>query len=130
LNKCCEYAFPTLGAVVGTGVSSKRAAADWHHGWGGGSCFARGTAILTRDGYRAIESLAAGTEVAVRFAGFAPIKAIDSFTLDRAGGTTYSTPPERRANRYACRRPSRVRRSRVSTAAATNSARARAAQRR
>jgi hypothetical protein len=74
-----------LGAVLGTGVASKRAAADWHHGWGGGSCFARGTEILTREGYRAIESLAAGTEVAVRFAGFAPIKAIDSFTLNRVG---------------------------------------------
>jgi hypothetical protein len=85
-----------LGAVVGTGVSSKRAAADWHHGWGGGSCFARGTQILTRDGYRAVETLAAGLEVAVRFAGFAPIKALDSFTLDRVGGAwTGSSRPVR-----------------------------------
>lgn len=80
-----------LGAVLATGVPNKRAAADrgghGHHGSGDDrSCFARGTQIQTRDGYRPIESLTAGTEVAVRFAGFAPITAIDSFTLIRTSG--------------------------------------------
>src|SRR5262245_2515324 len=42
----------------------------------GGNCFARGTLVRTREGYRPIESLAAGDEVAVRFGGFAPIKAM------------------------------------------------------
>jgi hypothetical protein len=53
---------------------------------GGGSCFARGTLIRTRDGYRPIESLAAGNEVAVRFGGFAPIKAVISHTLNSMSG--------------------------------------------
>lgn len=53
---------------------------------GGGSCFARGTMIRTRDGYRPIESLAAGDEVAVRFQGFATIKAMVSHTLRSVAG--------------------------------------------
>lgn len=59
-----------------------------HYGWGGGggACFLRGTRILTRDGYRPIESLAVGESVATRFGGFAPIEAIDSFTLGREAG--------------------------------------------
>lgn len=89
-------------AVMATGITGKRAAADPgngngngngnggngnHNGWGGGgNCFLRGTEILTRDGYRPIESLKTGDEVAVRFAGFAPIEAIDSFTLGRVDG--------------------------------------------
>ncbi|GEP59487.1 Hint domain-containing protein [Reyranella soli] len=52
----------------------------------GGSCFARGTLIRTRDGYRPIETLAAGDEVAVRFGGFAPIKALVSHTLNSVSG--------------------------------------------
>jgi hypothetical protein len=48
----------------------------------GGSCFARGTLVRTRQGYRPIETLAAGDEVAVRFQGFAPIKALVSHTLN------------------------------------------------
>ena len=52
----------------------------------GGSCFARGTQIRTREGYRPIETLAAGDEVAVRFQGFAPIKAMVSHTLNSVSG--------------------------------------------
>ena len=53
---------------------------------GGGSCFARGTQVLTREGYRPIETLAVGDEVAVRFEGFAPIKAMISHTLNSVSG--------------------------------------------
>jgi hypothetical protein len=53
---------------------------------GGGSCFARGTQIRTRKGYRPIETLAVGDEVAVRFGGFAPIKAMVSHTLNSVSG--------------------------------------------
>jgi hypothetical protein len=89
-------------AVAATAMTSRRAAADPgngngngngnggngnHNGWGGGgNCFLRGTQVLTREGYRPIESLKAGDEIAVRFAGFAPIEAIESFTLSRVDG--------------------------------------------
>jgi hypothetical protein len=53
---------------------------------GGGSCFARGTQVRTREGYRPIETLAAGDEVAVRFGGLAPIKAMVSHTLNSVSG--------------------------------------------
>lgn len=56
------------------------------NGRAGGSCFARGTTIRTREGYRPIESLAPGDEVAVRFGGFARIKAILSHTLKSMSG--------------------------------------------
>ena len=52
----------------------------------GGSCFARGTLVRTREGYRPIENLAAGDEVSVRFGGFAPIEAIVSHTLNSVSG--------------------------------------------
>ena len=52
----------------------------------GGNCFARGTQIRTREGYRPIETLTAGDEVAVRFEGFAPIKAMVSHTLNSVLG--------------------------------------------
>lgn len=52
----------------------------------GGNCFARGTQIRTRDGYRPIEALAAGDEVAVHFGGLAPIKAIVGHTLNSVSG--------------------------------------------
>ena len=52
----------------------------------GGNCFARGTQIQTREGYRPIETLAAGDEVAVHFWGFAPIKALVSHTLNGVSG--------------------------------------------
>ena len=51
-----------------------------------GVCFARGTQIQMRDGYRPIETLAAGDEVVVRFGGFAPIKAMVSHTVDSESG--------------------------------------------
>jgi hypothetical protein len=77
----------TLGALMATAVPHRHASAKNHyHGGGGGACFLRGTQILTRDGYRPIESLAVGAAVATRFGGFTPIKAIDSFTLCREAG--------------------------------------------
>lgn len=88
-----------VGAIMATGITNRQVAAQGNSGGGnggcgngqqtngcGGSCFLRGTQILTRDGYRPIESLKAGAEIAVRFAGFAPIEAIESFTLGRVGG--------------------------------------------
>lgn len=83
----------TLGALLASAVPHRKASATPgngngnHNGWGGDrACFLRGTQILTRDGYRPIESLAAGEAVATRFGGFTPIKAIDSFTLNREAG--------------------------------------------
>jgi Hint domain len=58
----------------------------------GGRCFARGTQILTRQGYRPIETLVVGDEVAVRFGGFAPIKAMVSHTLNRVSGKWNGDP--------------------------------------
>lgn len=90
----------TLGAVLTSAVPHRKASATPgngnqndngnggngnHNGWGG-ACFLRGTKILTRDGYRPIESLAMGEAVATHFGGPAPIKAIDSFTLRREAG--------------------------------------------
>ena len=57
-----------------------------NNGNSGGNCFARGTLIRTREGYRPIETLAVGDEVAVRFGGFAPIKAMVSHTLNSVSG--------------------------------------------
>jgi hypothetical protein len=74
----------TLGVVFASSAPHKKAAAGWHDH--GGGCFARGTPIRTRDGYRPIESLKAGDEVAVRFAGFAPITDIESFTVSHSAG--------------------------------------------
>jgi hypothetical protein len=55
-------------------------------GGSGGFCFARGTLVRTREGYRPIETLAAGDEVAVRSGGFAPIKAMVTLTLNSVSG--------------------------------------------
>jgi hypothetical protein len=95
----------TVGAVAASSSTPKPAAAQWWCWWcggdsggssggssgggssgGGGVCFLRGTRIRTEDGYRPIESLAAGERVAARFAGLAPIEEIDSFTLNRIDG--------------------------------------------
>jgi Hint domain len=86
-----------LGAILATGAGRKQAAAQSQPAYRptpvptpvpvrGGSCFARGTQILTREGYRLIETLAVGDEVAVRFGGFAPIKAMVSHTLNSVSG--------------------------------------------
>jgi hypothetical protein len=58
----------------------------------GGNCFARGTLIRTRDGYRPIETLAAGDEVAVRSGGFAPTKAMVGHTLNSVAGKWDGNP--------------------------------------
>jgi hypothetical protein len=85
-----------LGAFLATGALHRQASAapggngngngNGGNGNSGGSCFARGTLIRTRDGYRPIETLAAGDEVAVRFRGFAPIKAMVNHTLNSVAG--------------------------------------------
>jgi hypothetical protein len=95
-----------FGAVVATGALHKLASAapgnngnrgnngnNGNNGNGGnggnnpgGNCFARGAQIRTRESYRPIENLAAGDEVAVRFGGFAPIKAMAGLTLNSVSG--------------------------------------------
>jgi hypothetical protein len=89
----------TLGAILASVVPRRKASAapgngnqngrgngghGHHYGWG--SCFLRGTQVLTRDGYRPIESLDVGEAVATHFGGLTPIKAINSFTLSREAG--------------------------------------------
>lgn len=83
------------GAVNGNGGNSRRPVIPVRPvrpvipvppGRNPGSCFARGTQVLTRDGYRPIETLAAGDEVAVRSGGFAPIKAVVDHTVNSASG--------------------------------------------
>jgi hypothetical protein len=91
-----------LGAVLATGgLHNLASAAPGGNGKGNGNggangnggnsdhsgnCFARGTQVRTRKGYRPIETLAAGDEVAVRFGSFAPIKAMVSYTLNSVSG--------------------------------------------
>jgi Hint domain len=86
-----------LGAILATGAGRKQASAQSQPAYRptpvptpvtvrSGSCFARGTQIRTREGDRPIETLAAGDEVAVRFGGFAPIKAMVSHTLNSVSG--------------------------------------------
>ena len=90
-----------FGAVVATGALHKLASAapggngnngngnNGNHGNGStprAHCFARGTQIRTREGERPIENLVAGDEVAVRFGGLAPIKAMASYTLNSVSG--------------------------------------------
>jgi len=58
----------------------------------GGNCFARGTLVRTREGYRPIETLTAGAEVAVRLGGFAPIKAVVDHTLTCRAGQWDGSP--------------------------------------
>ncbi|WP_428658593.1 Hint domain-containing protein [Reyranella sp.] len=97
-----------LGAIVANGVPFKGASAQSPLGpnlpgppvmappppkpnnWV--NCFARGTQIRTRAGYRPIETMAAGDEVAVRFGGFAPIKAMTNHTLNGVAGKWEGTP--------------------------------------
>jgi Hint domain-containing protein len=82
-----KIAGTTAAAIVGATGPAK---AQWHHGGGGGgtdgSCFLRGTLVRTAEGYRAIETLKAGGEVAARFAGLTRIRAVSRFTLARVSG--------------------------------------------
>jgi hypothetical protein len=73
-------------AIVGATAPARAGGGDDEGESGGGPCFLRGTRIRTPDGYCAIETLKADDKVATRFAGFTPIKAVDSFTLNRLGG--------------------------------------------
>jgi hypothetical protein len=80
----------TAGAIAATSVSKKEAQAQWWCWWCGGGgdskvCFARGTGILTAEGYRPVETLATGDLVEARFAGMSPIQDVTSFTLNRTG---------------------------------------------
>lgn len=101
----------TLGALFASAVAHRKASATPgngnqngngnggngnHYGWGGGSCFLRGTRVLTPGGYRPIESLTVGDAVAAHFGGLTPIKAINSFTVSReAGGWVGPSRPVR-----------------------------------
>jgi hypothetical protein len=78
-----------LGAILATGAGRRQASAQVSSVPSPVAvrrCFARGTQILTREGYRPIETLAAGDEVAVRSGGFAPIKAMVSHTVKSESG--------------------------------------------
>ena len=99
-----------LGALLAAGALPRQASAgnpgnngDGNGGCGkgqqtngcgdsGGNCFSMGTLVRTREGYRPVETLAAGDEVAVRFGGFAPIKAMVSHTLNRVAGKWAGNP--------------------------------------
>ena len=70
----------------GVGQQTNGCGGNGNNGNSGGNCFARGTLISTREGYRPIEALAVGDEVAVRFGGFAPVKAMVSHTLNSVSG--------------------------------------------
>jgi Hint domain len=73
-------------AIVGAMAPARAGGGDDEGESGGGRCFLRGTQIRTPNGYCAIETLKADDKVATRFAGFAPIKAVDGFTLNPLGG--------------------------------------------
>jgi hypothetical protein len=90
------------GAILASGAVHNRAsAAPGGNGNGngnggsngnGGNCFARGTQILTSEGYRPIETLVVGDKVATRFAGFAPIKQMVTHSLNRVSGKWSGNP--------------------------------------
>jgi hypothetical protein len=84
INRARRNLLKIAGTAAAAIVGATGPARAWH--WPPGSCFLRGTQVRTPAGYRAIETLAAGDKVAARFAGFAPIRAVDAFTLERVGG--------------------------------------------
>ena len=87
-------------AIVGT-TGPTRAQHHWPGGGSSGTCFLRGTLVLTVDGYRAIETLTAGDKVATRRSGFAPIKSVDWFTLNRVKGAWMGASRPVRIKRHA-----------------------------
>lgn len=90
-----KMAGTTAAAIVGATGSAR--AGHWH----GGSCFLRGTQVRTPEGYRAVETLAAGDKVATRFAGFAPVTEVDFFTLERVAGKWVGPARPVRVKRHA-----------------------------
>jgi hypothetical protein len=89
-------------AVAIVGATGPAKAQHHHHdGDSSGSCFLRGTLIRTPDGPRAIETLKAGDEVAARFRGVVPIKAIESFTLRGMPGASFGASRPVRIKRNA-----------------------------
>jgi len=99
INRARRNLLKIAGTTAAALVSATGPAKAGH--WPPGSCFVRGTQVLTADGYRAIETLAAGDKVATRFAGFAAIKAIDGFTLDRVAGKWVGPSRPVRVKRHA-----------------------------
>jgi hypothetical protein len=73
-----------LGALSASlpGKASAQSQEDGQ-GWGWGHCFLRGTLIRGVDGYRPIETLAAGDRLPTRFSGTAVIRKIISYTVHR-----------------------------------------------
>lgn len=76
----------TAGAVAAVAIPRKEASANPNPGaFGQQGCFARGSKVLTADGYRPVETLVIGDRLATRFGGLSSIRATASFTLERAG---------------------------------------------
>ena len=84
INRARRNLLKIAGTTAAALVSATGPAKAWH--WPPGSCFVRGTEVRTPEGYRAIETLAAGDKVVTRFAGVVSIKAVDGFTLERVAG--------------------------------------------
>ncbi|HEY4169017.1 MAG TPA: Hint domain-containing protein [Reyranella sp.] len=99
INRARRNLLKLAGTTAAALVSATGPAKAGH--WPPGSCFVRGTQVLTPDGYRAIETLAAGDKVATRFAGVASIKVVDGFTLDRVAGKWVGPSRPVRVKRHA-----------------------------
>jgi hypothetical protein len=99
INRARRNLLKLAGTTAAAIVSATGPAKAYH--WPPGSCFLRGTQVLTPDGYRSIEALAAGDKVTTRFAGSVPIKAVDGFTLDRVAGKWVGPSRPVRVKRHA-----------------------------
>jgi hypothetical protein len=70
----------------GVGQQTNGCGGNGNNGNSGGNCFALGTLIRTREGYRQIETLAVGDEVAVRFGGLRADQGNGQPHLEQRGG--------------------------------------------